>query len=605
MSAAAVDQTADAVSPLEMAGRRLERWADASAAAETLRHRFQHTVRSSLHGSQYHADVHVRSFRKLLQSLNLQESQVLMGIGESLAQIAKEFVVNMKSHMQSWHKALEERLLEIHFRATLFPQKPPLWDHMSGRLSLFVSIAYDGTVMRPVETDLSGDCMFQITAFIANDLSRLGKELSQAWDRASRPLRLAFDLPSFLKLEDGREDPFRSLRLLAKFKDGSVVRFFEALKLMYKHEWDEDLKSLYGHIPKTAIVLRCPTTPASAVGSNDGTGPSPGNAVFIDSTHNLVFQDLLQDMPLQEIVQLIRLAIVIRYDMSAKLLHVLALQPRVYRDGDVSQMLVVLNDPEKGYVEPDPKFLEDLAVQACREAAPQNETFIKCWHFGKINRKGMEQERMLVLTNRSLTTMRFDFRGKKIDPNAGKSHSLDLFLCVDIGPFDEATQVYGSHKTGMCIYFNKGPTKPKKKKDLASLQSVRFHPSTEGVYENLFVSWNKEITDPIPIFLEVAWMVYAVVQAMRKPGSYVYYPYYPVPLQRPKPSKSAFLYNKTRKGYSTGRLRRRVRKESGSDTEGSVYQDDTQSVYTAIIEGLESGDNEEVEGTDIDVNDED
>eukprot|EP00762_Andalucia_godoyi_P000879 ANDGO_03732.mRNA.1 hypothetical protein len=433
-------------------------------------------------------------------------------------------------------------------------------------------------------------------------------------------------LPDLPEEPDFRDvDIVKAQRSLTFVQDKLLTRIVDVLILMFEHEWDEDLKAVYTYIPKTAIIFRY----------------GEKSRVFVDQDYNLVFQGLFQDITDDlALAQKIRLTLVEKFQLNGKLLHVLAMQDTVYKHGNVDRIIQVVNDEEMGYWTPDAAMLEDVAVDACKSALQPHEVFVKCWHLAKINRKGMEQERMLVLTRDSLITMRFDFRSRKIDPNAGKTHSLDAFLLVEIGPFEDkvdavagiaasnaANQAAGSssdgsshslasdvthastrrgeHTMGMSIYFSKTTKAKKNKQNTATFDGVlrRYHPSTEGMYENLFISWDRA-ADPSQLFQEVAWTVYAVAQSRRRTGSPGCFPYYPYVLIRPKPTKSALIYNKTRKGYSSAKLRRaRKRSQGGTGSEGE--NDDSQTFLTFSPDALSIAPSDSEADLSVDENDED
>jgi hypothetical protein len=208
-----------------------------------------------------------------------------------------------------------------------------------------------------------------------------------------------------------------------------------------------------------------------------------------------------------------------------------------------------------------------------------------------------------------------------------------MFLLAEVGPFSDVDPTHASADTdsasvggpsfGLSIYFSKAKNHKDKDKDVkvssgqtgitgaaaavamhhrnAAALAARHHPSTDGVYENVFIAWDRS-PDPTPLFLEIAWLVYAVAAARRKSGVPGCYPYYPYGIERPKPTRSAAIYNKTRKGYSSAKLRKLRKKVQGSQTgTGSVAE--TMTVIGDDAHDALSGAGTEDE--DFDVNDED
>ncbi|EFC39856.1 predicted protein [Naegleria gruberi] len=78
-------------------------------------------------------------------------------------------------------------------------------------------------------------------------------------------------------------------------------------------------------------------------------------------------------------------------------------------------------------------FAESQQIVASKSVISDEELFIKGWRILKMNKDGMLQERILLLTNTSYYTVCFDPKSKKIDYKHTKHHNIeDYFLC-DVG----------------------------------------------------------------------------------------------------------------------------------------------------------------------------
>ena len=78
-------------------------------------------------------------------------------------------------------------------------------------------------------------------------------------------------------------------------------------------------------------------------------------------------------------------------------------------------------------------FAESQQLVAAKTVISPDELFLKGWRIVKLNKDGMAQERILLLTNSSYYTVSFDPKAKKIDFKHTKHHNLeDYFLC-DVG----------------------------------------------------------------------------------------------------------------------------------------------------------------------------
>jgi hypothetical protein len=115
--------------------------------------------------------------------------------------------------------------------------------------------------------------------------------------------------------------------------------------------------------------------------------------------------------------------------VTSKLLRIASLRREVYEKGVGDEIVELVNNPPH-YM---PIDIEKEALEMCKTRIPAGERYVKGWHVAKINRKGMEQERIIILTDQSFITMGYDFHSKKIDKGAGKTHRLSELMCIDIG----------------------------------------------------------------------------------------------------------------------------------------------------------------------------
>ncbi|KAF0979465.1 hypothetical protein FDP41_001808 [Naegleria fowleri] len=78
-------------------------------------------------------------------------------------------------------------------------------------------------------------------------------------------------------------------------------------------------------------------------------------------------------------------------------------------------------------------FAESQQIVASRSVISNEELFIKGWRIAKMNKDGMLQERVLLLTNCSFYTVCFDPKSKKIDYKHTKHHNIEDYFLIDIG----------------------------------------------------------------------------------------------------------------------------------------------------------------------------
>ncbi|KAL9642972.1 hypothetical protein ABK040_010664 [Willaertia magna] len=144
-------------------------------------------------------------------------------------------------------------------------------------------------------------------------------------------------------------------------------------------------------------------------------------------------------------------------------------------------------------------FAESQMITASKSIIAADELFIKGWKIAKLNKDGLLQERILLLTNKSYYTVCFDPKSKKIDFKHCKHHNLaDYFLC-DVGKLVKSKydttgstiHLYedGKNKYALNLVTNEKPHKSKKNnkleeeaEELHKLKHMSFASSTSSSF---------------------------------------------------------------------------------------------------------------------------
>jgi len=236
--------------------------------------------------------------------------------------------------------------------------------------------------------------------------------------------------------------------------------------------------------------------------------------------------------------------------------------------------------------------------------SPTTEQLIKVWKITKVNDKGLQQERILILTTLRLYTAKMakDKDTPQVDDKHFKHFDLINFVMVDVARF-KPTAAQKLQPFGLCLYIrdpNKQPPvaapaataasdktgaangdgtaegeapKKKKKKGIAAkiekavrkgslaftksrrestingekgAEQKRERPKTDDLYKAYFMApQDVHISEYQQRFLnEVAWCVYAASLALKRSVKDCYEPYEDTPIARPDSSVTSFFYNK-------------------------------------------------------------
>lgn len=105
-----------------------------------------------------------------------------------------------------------------------------------------------------------------------------------------------------------------------------------------------------------------------------------------------------------------------------------------------------------------PNDAESIVIEQCLQVLNRlkmmksKERFVKAWVITKVNKRGLNQERYLVLTDRKFFTLKNDPERNTIDTKHVKFHDLSKFVMVDVGRFRQTSSDKKLQPYAMCIY---------------------------------------------------------------------------------------------------------------------------------------------------------
>lgn len=130
-----------------------------------------------------------------------------------------------------------------------------------------------------------------------------------------------------------------------------------------------------------------------------------------------------------------------QYEVAIQALRKTALDSRIAMIGDINILYFHLEMEADSLFKA--SFAENQAIVAAKSCIGQEELFLKAWPIIKLNKNGLKQERILVLTDIGYYTVNYDYSTKKIDFNHVKYHTFSDFYLIDVGPLrsrDELAQ---------------------------------------------------------------------------------------------------------------------------------------------------------------------
>jgi len=120
-----------------------------------------------------------------------------------------------------------------------------------------------------------------------------------------------------------------------------------------------------------------------------------------------------------------------KYQLAVEDLKKVCKNNKIATLGDVNILYLHLVCADKLWKQPFSS--EQVIAVAKKEILDPKELFLKAWNAVKFNRKGMHQDRLLILTNVNMYTVAIDPKSKKIDYSHCKIHPLDAVDSVDVG----------------------------------------------------------------------------------------------------------------------------------------------------------------------------